>query len=92
MPKKESQCDKILKKAQTLAPADRLELVDGILAGLHHLEPSWERAWAREAESRVAAYRAGKIKAVPLSVVIKKIKQKQSNLFASSHKDSEQMS
>ena len=60
------------EKARRLSPAERIELVDSILASLDEPDPAIERLWAREAEDRLAAYRRGEIKAVPLKEVLAK--------------------
>lgn len=57
-------------QARKLSPADRLELVDDILASLDEPDPAIDRLWAAEAEERLAAYRRGEIKAVPLEEVL----------------------
>jgi len=59
-------------KARKLSPAERLELVDDLLASLDEPDPQIDRLWAKEAEERLAAYRRGEIKAVPLQEVLAK--------------------
>jgi putative addiction module component (TIGR02574 family) len=59
-------------KARKLSPAERLELVDDVLASLDEPDPQIDRLWAKEAEERLAAYRRGEIKAVPLQEVLAK--------------------
>jgi len=59
-------------KARKLSPAERLELVDDVLASLDEPDPQTDRLWAKEAEERLAAYRRGEIKAVPLQEVLAK--------------------
>jgi putative addiction module component (TIGR02574 family) len=59
---------KILRvQARKLSPSERLELVDDILASLDEPDPNIDKLWAKEAEERLAAYRRGEIKAIPLS-------------------------
>jgi putative addiction module component (TIGR02574 family) len=50
--------------AAKLPPSERLELVETILATLDKPDAEIAAAWAREAESRLAAYRRGEIPAV----------------------------
>jgi putative addiction module component (TIGR02574 family) len=47
-------------------------LVEDILQGLDAPDKSLDALWANEAESRLAAYKAGQVKAVPLSEVLAK--------------------
>jgi putative addiction module component (TIGR02574 family) len=50
--------------AAQLAPSDRLQLVETILATLDKPDPEITAAWVREAEERLAAYRRGELAAV----------------------------
>ncbi|MGC2518331.1 MAG: addiction module protein [Burkholderiales bacterium] len=59
-------------QARRLSPAERVELVDDILASLDEPDPNIDRLWAAEAEDRLAAYRRGEIKAIPLQEVLAK--------------------
>jgi putative addiction module component (TIGR02574 family) len=59
-------------QARSLSTAERLELVDDLLASLDESDPKTDTLWAREAEDRLAAYRRGEIKAVPLQEVLAK--------------------
>lgn len=63
-------------KARKLSPAERIELVDDLLASLDEPDPQIDRLWAKEAEERLAAYRRGEIKAVPLQEVLAKYRVK----------------
>jgi putative addiction module component (TIGR02574 family) len=60
------------ERARKLTPADRIELVDDILASLDEPDPKMDQLWAKEAEERLAAYRRGEINAVPLHAVLAK--------------------
>ncbi len=64
--------DELLKQAKALAPAQQLELVEALLNELDRADPAIDSAWAAEAEERLAAYRKGEIKAIPLSEVLAK--------------------
>jgi putative addiction module component (TIGR02574 family) len=59
-------------QARKLSSAERLELVDDLLASLDEGDPKIDQQWAKEAEDRLAAYRRGEIKAVPLQEVLAK--------------------
>jgi putative addiction module component (TIGR02574 family) len=59
-------------QARKLSPSERLQLVDDILASLDEPDTNIDRLWAKEAEDRLAAYRRGDIKAIPLEQVLAK--------------------
>ena len=63
-------------QARKLSPSERLQLVDDILASLDEPDPNIDRLWAKEAEDRLAAYRRGEIKAIPLEQVLAKYRGK----------------
>ena len=65
-------------QARKLSPDERMELVDDILASVDEPDPAVDRLWAKEAEdlARLAAYRRGEIKAVPLQEVLAKYRVK----------------
>ena len=55
----------VIKDALRLHPADRAKLIDALYTSLESDEMRVrEQAWAREAESRLAAYEAGEIGSV----------------------------
>lgn len=62
----------LIMQARKLSPSERLRLVDDILASLDEPDASIDRLWAKEAEERLAAYRRGDIKAIPLEQVLAK--------------------
>lgn len=62
----------ILKEALSLPVRDRAMLVDDILASLDQPDEKIDRLWRTEVDDRVAAYRAGKIRAVPLEAILSK--------------------
>jgi putative addiction module component (TIGR02574 family) len=55
----------LLEAARKLDPAERLEIVDGLLNSLDNPDPSIDQIWLDEAERRLAAYRAGKVRGIP---------------------------
>ena len=57
-----------------LPPVERMALVEHILDSLDEPDPSVDALWAQEADERLAAYRRGEIRAVPLSEVLAKYK------------------
>jgi putative addiction module component (TIGR02574 family) len=60
------------RKAQALAPHDRVELVEEILDSLDAPDPIVERLWTKEAADRLAAFRRGELSARSLSDVAAK--------------------
>jgi putative addiction module component (TIGR02574 family) len=59
-------------QAMQLPPEERLALVDELLDTLDVPDTTLDALWAKEAESRLAAYRRGEIEAASLSDVIAK--------------------
>jgi len=55
-----------------LPALDRIALVEDILQSLDAPDRSVDALWAQEAESRLAAYKAGEVKAIPLAQVLAK--------------------
>jgi len=54
----------LLEEAKKLTPEQRIELADLLYADTVTPDPEWETAWAKEAQSRIEAYRRGEIEAV----------------------------
>ncbi len=50
--------------------------MDDILASLDEPDPNIAKLWAKEAEDRLAAYRRGEIKVIPLEQVLAKYRGK----------------
>ena len=63
---------KLSDAAKALPASERLELVEELLNSLDARNEAVDRAWAKEAEDRLAAYRRGEITAVPLASVLAK--------------------
>lgn len=61
----------IFDEAQKLAPADREELADLLLATIE-VDPGIEKAWAEEIADRVSAHERGELSARPASEVMAK--------------------
>lgn len=61
---------KLTDEARALPPAERAELVEGILDSLDAADPRLDRLWAGEAADRLAAYRRGEVAAVDLRDVL----------------------
>ncbi len=62
-----------VKQALQLEPAQRYELVEEVLHSLDQPDPVIDAAWLKEAEQRLAAYRAGKVKGIPAEDVFGKL-------------------
>ena len=55
----------IVAQALKLDPAERFDLVDQVLHSLDKPDPEIDSIWLEEAEKRLAAYRAGRVKGIP---------------------------
>jgi putative addiction module component (TIGR02574 family) len=67
------QTTKVLsEQAVQLPPTERMELVERILDSLDQPDTTMDALWASEADDRLAAYRRGEIRAIPLSEVLAK--------------------
>ncbi|MEN9438419.1 MAG: hypothetical protein RIR09_3074 [Pseudomonadota bacterium] len=62
------------EQAVQLPPTERMELVERILDSLDQPDTTMDTLWASEADDRLAAYRRGEIRAIPLSEVLAKYK------------------
>ena len=64
--------DELLEKAKSLPATQQLQLVEDLLDVLDRPDTDIDTAWATEARDRLAAYRSGKVKAIPLEEVLAK--------------------
>ncbi len=64
----------LLQQALTLSPAQRVALIDKLLASLDVPDNEIDALWAQEVESRIDAYEQGQLKAVTLEKVLEKYK------------------
>jgi putative addiction module component (TIGR02574 family) len=71
-----SAAEKVRKQARALPDSDKLQLVDVLLTELDKPDPEIDRVWAAESQHRWKAYKAGKMKAIPYSEVMKKFKKR----------------
>jgi len=68
------QSERVLREALALAPTDRAELVEQILASFEFpARKDIDAAWAREAEARIDAYERGEVKTSPAEEVFREI-------------------
>ena len=63
---------KLTDEATKLSPAERAELVEGILQSLDTTDPRLDQLWADEAKDRLAAYQRGEISSVDLDEILAK--------------------
>lgn len=62
--------EELYEQASHLPPEDRAELAGKLLESIHDSpDEGVEEAWAAEIESRMADYRAGRVKTIPWSEV-----------------------
>jgi putative addiction module component (TIGR02574 family) len=61
----------ILNQALKLKPQDRFLLVEGILKSLDQPDKDLDELWADEAQKRLNAYRAGKLRTYSMDEVFK---------------------
>jgi len=54
----------LISKALHLKPAEKSLVIDALLKSLDIPDPKIEKIWVAEAEKRLKAYKAGKIKTV----------------------------
>ncbi len=64
--------DELLEKAKSLPAIQQLQLVEDLLDVLDRPDTDIDAAWSIEARDRLAAYRSGKVKAIPLEEVLAK--------------------
>jgi putative addiction module component (TIGR02574 family) len=71
-----SDTDEISKKIDELTDKDKAMLVDVILAKLDRPDHELDKIWAEEAIKRWAAYKEGRLKAVPYEEVMARYRER----------------
>ncbi|MBN8714351.1 MAG: addiction module protein [Xanthomonadales bacterium] len=66
----------VLQEALRLPPGERAALVEGLIGSLDQPDPAMDALWLKEAEDRMAAYRAGELGAVDAEQVFVKLGQR----------------
>ena len=61
----------LLEQAVSLKPEERFIVVEGILESLDIPDKKIDAIWADEAERRLQAYRAGRLKGVPMEEIFR---------------------
>jgi putative addiction module component (TIGR02574 family) len=59
-----ASAETLLRQALQLPPIDRAALVESLITSLDKPDSELDALWLKEAESRMAAYRAGEIEAI----------------------------
>ena len=62
----------ILDRALELPAADKARIANELLASLDQPDEAIDALWRKEVEDRIAAYKAGSLKSVPLEEVLAK--------------------
>jgi len=71
-----SSAQKLLHQAMKLSAPERAALVEGLVESLDKPDPTLDALWLKEAESRIAAYRAGELDAVDVEEAFAELGQK----------------
>ena len=71
-----TQATQILEAALALSETERAALADELYASLRRTDPRIDELWAREAEDRLTAYRAGEIEAIPAEEVFRELRSR----------------
>ncbi len=61
----------VLDEAMQLKPDERLGLIEILIQSLDEPDPRLNKIWAEEAQRRLAAYREGRLKEMPMEEVFK---------------------
>ncbi len=71
-----SLTEEIAKKIEELPDTDKAMLVDMILAKLDQPDMELDKIWAEEAGKRWAAYKEGRLKAIPYDEVMARYRKR----------------
>ena len=61
----------LLAEAMKLKPEERFTLVEGLIKSLDEPDKKLDEIWGKEAETRLKAYRDGKLAGVPMEEIFK---------------------
>ncbi len=64
----------VLQEAIALNPTEKAKLIDLLVTSLDKPDKDIDKLWANEAESRLSAYKQGKLKSKTLEEVLSKYK------------------
>lgn len=65
---------KVLQEALALSPAERAVLIDELTSSLDRPDPAIDERWAKEAEDRLWACRAGELEAISEEEIFEEFK------------------
>ena len=71
-----ASAQKLLHQAMKLPALERAALVEGLVESLDKPDPALDAMWLKEAEDRIAAYRAGELEAVDAQEAFAELGQK----------------
>jgi len=71
-----ASAQKLLHQAMKLPALERAALVEGLVESLDKPDPALDALWLKEAEDRIAAYRAGELQAVDAQEAFAELGQK----------------
>jgi putative addiction module component (TIGR02574 family) len=69
-----ASAETLLRQALQLPPIDRAALVESLIISLDKPDSELDAIWLKEAESRMAAYRAGEIEAIDADEVFAELR------------------
>jgi putative addiction module component (TIGR02574 family) len=69
-----ARAEQLLADALQLSLGERAQLAEQLFSSLDISQTELDRLWAEEADSRIDAYKSGKIKAIPVRQVFKNIR------------------
>jgi putative addiction module component (TIGR02574 family) len=69
-----ASAETLLRQALQLPPIDRAALVESLITSLDKPDSELDAIWLKEAESRMAAYRAGEIEAIDADEVFAELR------------------
>jgi putative addiction module component (TIGR02574 family) len=68
-----ARAEQVLAEALSLPPSERAELAEQLFSSLDISQNDLDRLWAKEADSRIDAYKRGQIKTISAQQVFKNI-------------------
>ena len=69
-----AQVEALIEQARALSAEERLVALDALQELVMPPDAAWEKAWARECESRLTAYQCGEIAADDSDLVMEQIR------------------
>jgi hypothetical protein len=72
MTRTSNEAKRLIDRARSLSPEERIALVEDVLDSLDNVDPDNDRLWAREAGDRLAACRRGELAAKDLADIVAK--------------------